>query len=88
MSKNRFISKISTVPINNQRKRKSLFDTLERYVKTSKASVIFDTKATPEQLDRIRSKIRKGNIENFVKTIFYTIASAIILFILFKFAPV
>ncbi len=73
---------------NNRRKKKRLFDTLEGYVKTSKDPVVLDKEASPKQLQIIRDQIRKEKRESFIKTTIYTIVLAIILFILFKFAPV
>ena len=88
MSGGGFMSHMQTSLKNNRRKKKRLFDTLERYVKTSKDPIKIDKKATPEQLNRIREQIRKENKEKFIKTIFYTIVASIILLILFKFASV
>jgi len=68
-----FMSQAQASLKNNRRKKKRLFDTLEHYA---------------EQLQSIREQILKEKKESFIKTTFYTIVLAIILFILFKFAPV
>ncbi len=83
-----FMSHAQSSLKNNRRNKKRLFDTLERYVKTSKDPVIVDIKATPHQLQQIRHKIRKEQKHRFKRNVFYTVLLAIILFILFKFAPV
>ena len=83
-----FMSQAQSILKNNQRKKKRLFNTLEKYVKTSNDPIVIDKKASKQQLRQIKNRIQRENKEAFIKTLFYTFVLIILLYILFKFAPI
>lgn len=86
MSGGGFMSNMQTSLKNNRRKKKRLFDTLEKYVKAPSGSVKINKQASPEQLKRIRDNIRKENKTRTIKTVIYTMVISIFIYILFNFA--
>ncbi|MCF6349083.1 MAG: hypothetical protein L3J20_12410 [Flavobacteriaceae bacterium] len=78
------VSAMITSLKNNKRSRVSMFDKLKKYenVKYKDGGKI-EKKATPQQLKAIRERIQKENKRTQVITLTVSIATTLVLFILF-----
>ena len=79
------VSAMITSLKNNKQSRRSTFDKLKNYKKTTCTKVEFEKKATPEQLQEIRERLQKENRKNLVFTLTFTITLTVLLFILFNY---
>ncbi|MGG8496652.1 hypothetical protein ACQY1Q_09560 [Tenacibaculum sp. TC6] len=77
------VSAMITSLKNNKRERKNIFDTLDDRQTKHSGKLYFKQKATPEQLNEIRLKLKRENNINFLlNSALFIITLSLILFLI------